>query len=887
MPLEEVEAAIREGLGDPDRRFVFPSSVAADHWLKEAVRMGPARAVARERFLSWDRFKEIATAAGSPGKRPAGRELRLVFCADFLSRNAAKPFLRVILPPGHSASWTQFVRPLAAALPSLARLGGALRRGPLADYRALYESYSSFLRERGFYEPSWESKGFDPAGSRWTILFPELIEDYPEFEPVLSGRPEVRALRDRPPRAGALAEHDSLLDEIRWALDGVGRAIDSGMAEPGEIAVTVPRFADLKPYIEREASVFGLPVDFRSGSGLAEYPAGRFFALIARAVKSGFAFGDLRDLLLSGGIPWREKEAVRELVEFGLEYTVLCPWKDGRVRVDPWLATFRGQDAKWAKAESFYRGLSAQLGHLVAASDFRSLKAAWLAFGHSLLDPEGFAGEQDRVFARCVACMDDLAQAQADAGIAEAPWAYSVFLQDLAEQRYVPRSVPGGVRFYDYRVSAGIRPKMHYVLNASQQALDVRTGGCSFLREDLQAALSLNPADSSEDFIRRYAQSGEAVFFSCSKVGLGGAQLPHGYFLGSRAAVPPTRGPAGQEADFWKGLGAYPERTASIRKRGMAAAARTFFRPPGADIRSVPDPGRGRKALDRLASVNVSMVEAYRDCPFSWLFLGNLKARSARSGITSFDTAFFGDAAHLAFQRLFEAVKAKGPLKSSLLAEYRSLVPGAVDRAIAECERERGRFAGVLLRAIRDSLESAMEGVLEADCGFFDGCEVFGVELDILERDPDVGFPVMGRIDRIMDGPGGSWIIDYKSGSVRMADYGPEGEGERRDLQMPAYARLLGAKGKRVAGAFLYAVKEARYKVVASDERPAFMGPRTKDPMTLAQLEEAGRLFAQAARAAVEGVRAGAFRTAPPAERPGVCPGCRARAICREHYQVR
>jgi RecB family exonuclease len=894
MPLDEVESAIRSRLDDSAARFVFPSSVAADHWLREATRMGAREAIARERFMSWDSFKETAVAADLAGKRPASRELRLVFCADLLSRNAEKPFLKSVVPPEHRGSWKPFAPALAASLPATIRLGdsGSRSNPAIADYLALRERYAAFLASRGFYEPSWESKRFDPRGVAWTIFFPELIDDFPEFEAVLLARPEseVRILRDQPPRSGSLVAHATVLGEIRWVLEGIGRAIDSGRAAPGEIAVTVPGFPGLKPYIEREAAIFGIPADFRSGTSLAEYPAGRFFSLIAAASESGCAFPDLRDLLCSGGIPWREREAARELVEFGLEYTVLCPWKEGARRVDPWLASFRGKGGRWERAESLYRGLSAQLAEFPKARGFPQLKAAWSAMSHSLMDPAEFPEDLDLVFARCVATMDELARAQREAGFDEAPWAFSLFLQSLGAQRYLPRSTPGGVRFYDYRVSAGIRPKLHYVMNSSQQSLDARSGGCPFLREDLRVALSLEERDCSEDFIRRYAQSGDEVIFSCSDSGIDGAQIPHGYFLGDgegSVRPPQIRGPAGREEEFWAGDSSFPDRISRAQRRGIEAASRSAFLPTGADYRSAEGTAWGLRALESVVSLNVSMIENYRDCPFAWFFGKRLRAWTDESGISSFDARFRGIAVHAALQRLYEAVARMGPMRTALLGEYAALVPAAMEAAIAECERERGSFAGVVLRAGREGTEEVMRSVLESDCAAFEGCRVFGVEMDIEGLDEKIGYVVAGRVDRLMEGPDGMWIVDYKTGELKMSNYAPEGDdGVRRDLQMPAYARLLVSKGRAVSGVLLYGVKEMAYKAVAADALPPFLS-KAKPQMSLAQLGAAGERFAQTARAVVEGIRTGNFMTADPAERGRVCAGCRLRPICREHYQVR
>jgi hypothetical protein len=902
MPLEDVEALVRAHSGDSRTRFVFPSSVAADHWLKEALRLGPSRALPVGRFLSWDRFKEEVVAASLPGKRPAGRELRLVFCADILSRNAEKPFLKALIPPEHRGSWRAFAPALASALPSTSRLGepkGGDLPEVVGDYLRLRSEYASFLKARGFYEPNWERKAYSAGGFRWIIFFPELIEDFPEYDELLSSRPgdEIVVSRAVPPRSGRLRQHASLLGELRRALGEAGRAIDSGLAEPADIAFTVPGFSGLRPYIEREAALLGIPVDFRSGDSLAEYPAGRFLSLMLGAATSGFAFADLRDLLLSGGIPWREPGAVRDLVRFGLRYTVLCGWKDGGRDVDPWLATFRGKGPEWEGAERLYRGLKSQLTAFLRAADFPAIKAAWLAFSHSLIDGEAFPEELDRIFARCVVSLDALSRAQEEAGVKKIPGAFSLYLESLRRERYVPRALPGGVRFYDYRVSAGIRPKLHFILNASQRETTVLYGGCPFLREDLRSELCVEESDSSEAFLRTYAQSGERVFFSCSTEGLDGAQIPHGYFLpepmreesdGGEGPAGPSADPESAERDFWAGEGPFPGRISDLRRAAFLSGGETFLLAKGADFSSAPCPERGRQAASSMESLNATDLSAYRECPFAWYFGGRLGAAAEPSGIESFDARFFGNALHLSLEGLYGSIASGGAFDPAKVDVYLDSVQACFSQAVRKTEARLGIFAGIVLDSGGERVMGVMRDLVARDGQTFGGYSILGIEEKIALPGAVGELPLIGRVDRLMEGPDGAWIVDYKSGKAQaLKAYKPDAD--CCDLQFPAYALLVRSLGKTLGGALLYEGANRKYVAIAADSVPPGCGGQKAPAMSLAELGEAGGAFLELAARTMGRIEAGDFRVADPGERRrrGSCVNCPTRAVCRAHYQVR
>src|SRR5512145_1715883 len=95
----DVESIIGELAGNREARFVFPSEICAESWLRRSLRLGLGgrRSIESGRFLGWDRLKE--EAAPPDGRRPADDSLRRIFASRLLADNAERPFFSTLIPP--------------------------------------------------------------------------------------------------------------------------------------------------------------------------------------------------------------------------------------------------------------------------------------------------------------------------------------------------------------------------------------------------------------------------------------------------------------------------------------------------------------------------------------------------------------------------------------------------------------------------------------------------------------------------------------------------------------------------------------------------------------------------------------------------------------------
>ncbi len=915
-----IGSVLKEKARNPKARFVFPSSVAADFWSRECLIRGWAAAIEANRFLGWDRFRDSAFRPGDSSGRSADKHVRLLFASELLRRNAEGPFLRALILPERADDWRPFAAGLARALPSLWMfLGQGQRRGDpeAADYREVAHRYGAFLSEKGLAEPAWNRGAFDPGSGEWTIFFPELMEDFPDYEEALARNPSVSMRRipgDAP--IPPVEIHARMLDEIGTVLDDIRDFIEEDGAAIDGVVITCPDLDALRPYLAREAKLRGVPLDFRSGAPLSYHPAGRIFGRIADLTGSGFPYESVRDLVMDSGLSWREGGAAADLLAFGARMTVARGWKEGGKDVDAWEAAFReAGDSAGAGMKAFYRGMKANALAIARARDFKAIKGAWTVFSKSMLDPLSWKPEANRVIGRCVACLDALDAAQALGGFDDIEGAYGIFVSALAEERYVGAISAGGARVYDYRVSAGIEASRHYVINASEGGVSVRAGELSFLREDLREGMGLVVRDMSAAFLRAYARSGKRVSVSCSLEGVDGAQMPHGSFelrmerdIPERSSSDPNRA----LGDYFARKARFPAILAPSTLRGLEYASRVSFKRPSTDWTSGDAERRGIEAAGRAAIESLSagrddgalvfspsMIAQYRRCPVSWLWESVLGAGKEPEGIAALDTKFIGSAYHKALQYLYEEGDVAG--SGGVAAEDR--IERALRSAASSMARRRGPLARVIIEMSGSDIVLVLRKVAEADAALMPGAKVEAIEREASASFPELGIVIRGRLDRLMRASCGPIIVDYKStGNLKRSDYAPVVDGsdvkDLVDVQFPAYALILReggladgqahyeAEGGGIC-ALAFSIGKRAYVAIAADDGELGTGGKRKAVMDKKTFSAAAARFLEIAASIARDVRAMSYSLPSREDMETACGSCATRNVCRERYNVR
>ena len=642
-------------------------------------------------------------------------------------------------------------------------------------------------------------------------------------------------------------------------------------------------FPDLDRYREvllEQAKLQGVPLRLREGRALSKLPGGRFFTLLREAGASSFHVEDLKALLLDGAYPWKDPASGKALVRIG---TLRGCMGGGR---ELWERALRDLPGDLRPGRQYFRDLEAAAGRLAKAETFRELSVQANSFASRFFDLDAWDPEVLREYQISLDSLSELAGLEEASGVpVEDP--FGLWLKTLEDRIYVARQSREGVDVYSYRVSAGIRPRFHFVVNAGQEETRVLRSPFGFLREDYKERLGLGDEDLSEAFLSLYGLSGEEVRFSSSAETRSGVGLPPAYFVSAGRAVPAEDGEG--EADavhrerrYWALEEGGDRPLFRYELEGFRRFRETALKPKASDFTRAPAPKRTAlrlyerlKAEDKL-SLSSTALETYIACPFDFFSSRALGLAEAAFEVEFEDLRFAGDLHHAAFGLLFKRIRDEGSrFLKQRLEEYRSWVQGIVGEVFGNL----GGSGVFPLPPVQAALEAAVaEGLLAflgEEAERYDGYEVTGVEVS-LEKDYSDKVRLRGRLDRISRNPesGGYLLVDYKSGTLATKkQIQGLAKDEKRSFQLPFYVLLAGLAELPAEEAVYYSVKKGGYTVVLGGEG-AFFAKEDWVP-----IDEALR---GAIAAAASGLELGDYRA-----KTDTCRFCGFRRICRTKYSLR
>jgi RecB family exonuclease len=875
---------------------------------RAVLRSGAVQAVRRDRFISWDRFKE-ALFSPRASRRPANGVYRSLFTTRLLREDAQKgPLFAELLGAGNAGRSARFRGYLNTILPSLGQLVKALDEAeaafpaPLAgDFRLLYRRYNDFLEEHGLYEPSFEEpRRGEETELEYTIFYPELLEDFREYASLLEQHPQVRvypmcdAQGELPGELDVrLTRYDNAAEELTGLLDRVERLLEEGIA-PQEIAITLPDFDGWRGRLEEAAAIRDLPLSFRSGRPLAELAAGRFFRRLRDLHRSGWEHARLKELFLDPAYPWREREALRRIVDFGVRYHCVRAYEGAEERYDPWQSKLDSPAGKEIPEEG--RLLNRFRSYLRSFTESRSaeeLLGRVTPFLRLFLDPEGWAEPEERALQYALLKLRELAEAETHCGLS-APDPFALWLALLEEQSYVHADRSTAIPVYRYRVSAGTAFRHHFIAGAGQQQTRCRHIPFPYLREDRRGRLArAEERDASEAFLRAYACSGERVYFSCSDAGFDGPQLPPAEFY-TRGLIDPAEGrpqPGGArlagECRFWAGEGRLPARLYRMQREGFARMLAAGFEEKGQDYtrERVEDPelrstllGSMRRDDDSEGTLwfSPTRLEQFKGCPFIFLVEKGLALEEIEREPRFVDMRVLGILYHRIFARLLQRIQVSdGAFLNGQQERYTAWAEEIVEEQFRRAESRGEAFLPPVWRRERTRALEKLRRYIEEEAQAFTGYRLDGSEESYHAVIPDSGVGFTGRIDRHSSLGEATAVIDYKSGKLpEKGEVAPKGV-EPPIVQLPVYVYLLERAGREVHSASYYGVKENRYRHVYSEEPE-----HGKAWMDREYLDEAIASICETAIAAAQRIGAGDLQV------PEECEPCAYRGLCRHKFRV-
>jgi len=929
--VNKVIRSIQEHITDTTICFVFPSQVAASRWAHKTCTLGIVRSLAENRFLAWDRFKEAVIREKDRERRPSSALIRKLFSEYLVNANAKSPFLSSVIQKEYAREGRIFAPSIARILPSLfmwEKLTDASSRDAEdEDFLLIKKEYAAFLERYRLFEPSWEEAKLAGTTMRYIIFFPELIEDFAEYDSLLKMpqfmRITAEAVVHTTQDSLNLQLYTSVLTEIRSAVLELQRLHEKDGIPYEEMALSIPNLHEIEPYLLREFALRHIPIVRRAGKKLGETGVGRLFSLLSECASSRFSFASLKALLLNDHIPWKESGKNKRLIKFGITYNCVSGYmQDGSFK-DIWEEAFKGaQHNDRSELQPYYRELKKRILTLSAAESFTDVRKQYFALRSEFLDMEKISDEDDALLSRCIVELSSLIELEELFGdpqfIPSSPFAF--FLSCLTDKEYVRDGQKPGINIFKWRVAAAAPFAVHFVLNASQSAASVLYQPMRFLRHDKRKALGLEDSDATGAFFH-LCDTGEDPAFN-TKVRLStsvhtfsGWAIPHSFFAQGRVfeAPPCPEDPYTCERRFWKER----EYANKVPLDLFSQAGQLEIFPLQKDAYSTWNDAimQGNKGFSLFASplslaagenstVHISKmltdaifgtegtltVTATKDlnnyyfCPLSWLYTRIFSIGEFSLEASLLDDIALGLLYHVILEELFTKIRDEDrAFNACHLPLYKRWALESTTKAIKEHPAFKGPLAVPLVLPQASGMAKKIAGLLENEAKMFNGCTIAALELPVSIKTGNV--VIKGVIDRISLSPDGSpLIIDYKTSNMpdqtSIDDVNNIDEMPLKEFQMPLYIKLYEElSSKKASGAFFYSINKPDIKAAMTDNPSG----RTKAPTR----EEYDPFLEAAERQITEFVgKVESLDFMPDNIHVGNCSSCRYKTVCRSVYSL-
>lgn len=949
---EKLSSIFKQFLPDPNVIFVFSTDVVMNSWVDWCVcheEESGVSAVPLERFISWDKFKGAYASVEQADKNVIPSLLRKIFVSNLIRRNAKEKFFKKIINPEFADSADSFTDWIAKILPSLKlwhdlmERSGAEGAGTSApdeedsDFEILYTEYKKFLDENNFFEPAWSVPDFSATQNKVLIIYPETLEDFADYIEVFKECPAITLVtmpQEEPPHPACIKYSDSR-KELRMTLLAIRKLVADRKAKWTDITLNVPDLETYRPYLERELKNYCIPFVIRAGFPLTSNCAGIIFNEILDCYNSDFSYDSVRALLLDNYIPWKKEfnEVKESLIREGQRMRCICSYNEkGGQKIDVWkeaLSKINHDEREY----TFYSQLKKDITAICQSNTFAAIHVAWMAFKTRYLESSEFSETADKIISRCITELNNLIGIEKDycqpLGLAvDSP--YSFFLNELSKKTYTPQNSATGISVFPYKLSAAAAYKFQFVIDASQNNIELPFKRLSFLNAGKRTLLKLTDEDkrfnASKAFIRLYAKSGDATMpmFSCAEDTFAGFAIAHTYLSTTE------KNPYEEELEKSDFIHSEKSWFLSLSKDHFEKAGspslsqaqqKQFHRwySFNSSRYSAPVPYKVPQALKKkidwylgenrnihnplsdknTITISQSDMKAFFPCPRRWLFDKVLKLEPDSLSTSLIGRYDMGNIHHKVMELYGKSLMNKNqPLPAvsdDLLENQDELTETIKDFAYQAIHDPEGEYSKspLTLKMLESQIPAITDNILNflrSFCKTFAGYNVRGVEKWYNSCNADRRWNYNGKIDCILTAGSnhpedtGWTIIDYKNSASAMPaakDTVISDDESLGDFQMPMYITLIreNEKIKDISQAAFYAIN------AAEDKNHRTVVGKGRYAKTMDEYENTIQVFEDYAQNFAQCVENSEY----PLTQVDVfedCSGCNYKSICRYNYTI-
>lgn len=833
-----IEKTLIENIRNLNNIFVFPTQTACDLWADRLLSSGVVKAVAMERFTAWDDFKGNSIKSRQQNKKSIPSTMRRIFAANCIALNAEKPFLKSIIRKEYAKTAQSYTEWLSKLLPGLSMWKNRFTASGLpmddedCDLLEIHRLYSQFLEENRLFDPAWETPPFEADGHHYFIFFPEILSDYFEYREILASSPAditvinipEEILKSKPEKVSFFSNSRAEIKSIALYL----RKIHLEQNIPWtEMAVSIPNMDTYGPYIQRELELFQIPFVSKNSTPLTSNPAGNFFLRLKECAANNFNFESIKALLLNDSLPWKSKEAINQLVEFGKNNNCITSYKYKNEQVDVWEESFK-QYSTEERAKKFYKDLKNKVEKLVFSRTFADLKNHYFEFRNTFFNMEECSETTNLILSRCISELSELIDLENGFHINKSGSSiqlndcFGFFTDILRNKNYLPQTDKAGVSVLPYKLASCAPFAVQVIADSSQSSLSVIYRELSFLRDDKRKKLFglQEEANVTELFIKLYqmnAVSGNVYFSAAGKTFDGYAQ-PSSYLTLIDYSKNDEDCELFEEDCFSKeknwfvrDYSKFPHILPSISVQGFS-----FWKDLQKDS-VLEDITASQKKAGEIAGdtysgktyISATSLKRFFNCPREWYLNKFCALEEQINEAELFDHKTIGILYHKFYEIFCNALKENSLTIQTTITgmeeNYLKLFEESLEKTIQDSDLSF--LASELLKTTSSSLHDELKDSVEKFMQYFEGCTVEETETSYDFEPADKNYICTGRIDCLLrDVQTGELIlVDFKSFDSAMpkklykdpetSEDTPLEMQEIPDFQMPMYSYLLRNQG--------------------------------------------------------------------------------------------
>ena len=811
--MNAIENLIKEKGGDFNCCFVFPSYISQKICFKKALDITGLPTVPSELYIKWDTFiaENICTCKDA---KPATNAVRQLYAEYIIAKNKEEakkhtPIFTSLIPIEHANDGGNFSTWISSILPKLnCFLERDSNDAELHDLHTLALSYSNFLKVNNFYEARWQEKIFNSDDKKkYIIIYPELIDDFYEYEDFLKQCPQVELFHINTENSfPTLREFDDSRLEIKYVISEIEELVLKNKVDLSDIALSVADIENLKPYIIKECTMRGIPIDLYSRENISKNAFCMFFEAIKNIIETHYSFESIKQLFLNPSITWKEKESIKNLIEFGINHNCAYSWEENGKWNNIWLEADKSislHTQKEVATIDMFNRIKEDIEKIYNATSFQEIKENIVSFFSEHIEAQTFKIKKNQKQLEAVFnIIKDLCETEAkllscfkEAKIIK----YKLFLS-LLDKKQVNLDVnEKGLSVFEAGVSTATPFKHHFIINMNQSNGSIIASNFNFLRDDKKDLMNIKEVDLTKYIIASYNDGGN-VYFSYSKKLYQGYAIAHSQFQKIEYIKAHHREDSyhNEECYFMEENceleEIYKTQSEGIKKARHFDEVYKFSQLDEAYAQKLPPLLKEIENVEykdghlRISATDLN--DFFTNCPAKFFMSKILKIKTMDFKATISDEYMIGNMYHSILEKLYRRILNKGGVfnKENLETVYLTFLEEAFSDTFNSYAKLYGPLSKPFMEVMKKQIINVIQNVLILDSKYFDRYIQYAVEGEYQFLEDDILY--FGKIDRVVKDGDGLVILDYKTWNLGSAIEKIDND-VLKDYQIPFYVLLL------------------------------------------------------------------------------------------------